>query len=83
MKQKGDDEKKKGKQVTGVSTYVEIDDFTKILEEEEFSMISHFSQGTIDDDGWFMESGVTKHMTGSQEVFETIDEWDSKLHMVG
>ena len=29
-----------------------------------------------------MDSGVKKHMIGSQEVFETLTEWDSKLHMV-
>ena len=26
-------------------------------------------------------SGVMKHMTGSRDVFETLDEWESKLHM--
>jgi hypothetical protein len=52
------------------------------LEEEDFAMISHFSQGTINEDGWYVDSGATKHMTGSQEVFETLAEWDSKLHMV-
>jgi len=45
-------------------------------------MISHFSQVTIDEDRWYVDSGVWKHMTGSQEVFETLSEWDSKLHMV-
>lgn len=29
-----------------------------------------------------MDSGVLKHMIGLQEVFDTLDEWDSKLHMV-
>ena len=29
-----------------------------------------------------MDSGVTKHMIGSQEVFETLAELDSKLHIV-
>ena len=29
-----------------------------------------------------MDSGVLKHMTGSQEVFEILAEWDLKLHMV-
>ena len=42
MKKKGDDEKKKGKKVVGVSTSAEIDALTRRL-EEEFAMISHFS----------------------------------------
>ena len=29
-----------------------------------------------------MDSRAKKHMTGPQEVFETLAEWDSKLHMV-
>ena len=29
-----------------------------------------------------MDIGAVKHMTGSQEVFETLVEWDSKLHLV-
>lgn len=29
-----------------------------------------------------MDSSAEKHMTGSQEVFETLARWDSKLHMV-
>ena len=45
-------------------------------------MISHFLQGTIREDGWYMDSDATKHMTRSPEVFETLVEWDSKLHMV-
>jgi len=44
-------------------------------------MISHISQGTIDEDGWYVDSGASKHMTGSQEVSETLAKWDSKLHM--
>ena len=45
-------------------------------------MISHFSQGTVTNDGWYVDSGAMKHMTGSQEVLETLAEWDSKFHMV-
>ena len=47
MKKKGDDEKRKGKQVVGVATSAKIDDLARRLEEEDFAMISHFSQGTI------------------------------------
>ena len=82
MKKKmGDDEKKKGNQAVGVATSAEIDDLTRRL-EEDFAMISHFLQGTINEDGWYVDSGAPKHMTRSQEVFETLVEWDSKLHMV-
>ena len=60
-----DDEKKKGKKITSVSTSAEIDALNRGLEEEDLAMISHFSQGTIDDDGWYIDSGASKHMTGS------------------
>ena len=43
MKKKRDDKKRKGKKVTVVSTSTEIDDLSRILEEEDFAMISHFS----------------------------------------
>ena len=77
-------EKKKGKQATFLANKVENDELTRRLEEEEeyITIISHFSQGTIREDGWYVESGVTKHMTGSQDLFEALVEWDSKLHMV-
>jgi len=42
MKKKGEDEKRKGKQVADFATLVEIDDLTRRLEEEDFAMISHF-----------------------------------------
>jgi len=29
-----------------------------------------------------VDSGASKHMTRSHEVFETLGNWDSKLHMV-
>lgn len=82
MKKKGDDKNRKGKQVVGVATLAKIDDLTRILKEEEFDMFSNFSQGTIDEDGWYVDNGATKHVTGSQDVFETLAKWDSKLHMV-
>ena len=85
MKKTRDDKKKKGKQVKqviDVSTSVEIDALTRRLKEEEFVMISHFLQITIDEDGLYVDSGASKHMTGLQEVFETLSEWDSNLHMV-
>lgn len=77
MKKKGDDEKKKEKQGTGVTISAEIDDLTRRLEEEDFAMISHFSQGTVDEDGSYVDNGATKHMIGLHEVFETLAEWGS------
>lgn len=47
LMKKVDDEKRKGKQVASVATLVEIDDLSRRLEEEDFAMISHFSQGTV------------------------------------
>ena len=82
IKNKGDDEKSKRKQVTFVGTSVEIYDLTRRLEEEDFDMISHLSRGIVNEDVWYVENGVRKHMTGSQEVFETLAEWDSTLHMI-
>lgn len=53
MKKKGDDEKRKGKQVTDVATSAEIDDLLWRLEEDFFDMISHFSQSNANKDGWY------------------------------
>ena len=81
MKKKGNDEKKKGKQVFSVVASAKIDDLSKRLEKDDFVMISHFSRSTITEDGWYVDSGALKHMTGAHEGFETLDEWDSTLHM--
>jgi len=59
-----------------------MDDLSKRLEEEDFAMISHFLHSNFTEDRWYMDSGATKHMKGSQDVFETIARWDSKLHMI-
>lgn len=48
MKKKGNYEKKKGKQATDVATSsAEIDYLFRRLEDEDFAMIYHFSQGTV------------------------------------
>ena len=72
LRKKHKDEKKKGKQVVGVATSIEIDDLFRILESEGFSLISHFSHGNIDEAAWYVDSGVSKNMTGSQGMFETL-----------
>jgi len=77
LKKKGDDEKKKGKHTSVIDHQAKMEE-----EEDSLSLISHFSESTIKEDGWYVDSGVMKHMTGSQDVFETLAEWDSKLHMV-
>jgi len=51
-------------------------------QKDALSLISHFSGSTIKEDGWYMDSGTMKHMTRSQDVFETPFKWNSKLHMV-
>lgn len=66
-KKKGDDDKKKGKQASLISHQAKMEE-----EEDSLSLISHFSESTIKEDGWYMDSGVTKYMIGSQDVFETL-----------
>jgi len=46
-KKQGDDEKKKGQAVVGVTTSTEIDDLSRRLESEDFALISHLSKGAI------------------------------------
>lgn len=53
-----------------------------MLEKEDFALISHFSQGIIDDATWYMDSGELKHMTVSLDVFTTLVVCESELHMV-
>ena len=43
--------KKKGKQTSVVASSTEMYDLARGLQEEDFAMISHFSQGTIREDG--------------------------------
>lgn len=76
------DEKKKAKGLAGVAPSTELDDLSRRLESEYFDLISHFSRGTTKGIAWYMDSGVLKHMIGPQDVFETLVEWDSKLHMM-
>jgi len=53
-KKQVDNDKKKGKQVTGVTTFNEIYDLSKRLESEDFSLISHFSKGGINEVAWYV-----------------------------
>jgi len=46
------------KQVASVATSVEIDSLTRRLEEGKFTLISHFSHGTIDEVAWYMDMDV-------------------------
>jgi len=47
-------------------------------------VISYLFKVVIDEDRWYVESGASKHMTGSQEVFKTLTEWDLEVsHGVG
>lgn len=80
LRQKKQDNEKK-KEIAMVATYTaEQDDFMRRF-EEDFSLVSHFFEGTIDEGTWFIDSGLSKHTTRSQEVFETLTEWDSILHV--
>lgn len=77
LNKKGDDEKKKGKHASLIAHQEKMEE-----EEDSLSLISHLLESTIKEDGWQMDSGQTKHMIGSQDVFETLAEWDLKFHMV-
>jgi len=62
MKKKGYDDKKKGKEVVDVASSAEIYALTGRLEEDDFAMISHFSQGTINEDGLYVAVMLHKWM---------------------
>lgn len=81
-KKQGNGEKKKGKVVAGVAIYTKVDDLSRRLESEDFALIFHFLEGAIDEATWYVESGASKHMTGSEDAFETLVEWDWKFHMM-
>jgi hypothetical protein len=76
--------KKKG----GKGKQVEMDAPTMSGEEElakkfedEFILLSHLLESTICEGAWFLDSGATRNMTGTREVFESLTEWDSYLHV--
>jgi len=49
--------------------------------EYEFLLVSHLSGSTIHEGAWFLDSGATRHMTGTQEVFKSLTKWDSDLNV--
>lgn len=53
------------------------------LEDEDFSLVSHFSKGIINETSWYVDIGASKHMISSYDFFEPLTKWDSKLHIVG
>lgn len=61
-KNKGDNEKKKGKEITCVTTSFELDELSRILKANDFYLVSHFSKGVIDETTWYMDNGVSNHM---------------------
>jgi hypothetical protein len=48
---------------------------------DEFLLVSHLSESTIREGAWFLDSGATKHMTRTREVFESLTKWDFDLHV--
>jgi hypothetical protein len=73
--------KKKGKNKAQVaaSADTQVSEFATKF-EKEFSLVSCLS-GTIAKGAWFMDSGASRHMTGSRDLFTSISEEDSELHV--
>jgi hypothetical protein len=66
-------------QQVAVSTETQVKEFAEKF-EKEFLLVSCLS-GTDSSSAWFMDSGASHHMTRTHELFTSISEGDSELHV--
>jgi hypothetical protein len=70
---------KKKKNKPQMATFVEVEEFAKIF-EEEFWFIASMASSTISDI-WFVDSGASCHMTARKEFFRRLQEGGVNLHI--
>jgi hypothetical protein len=73
--------REKEKQVEMVAPTISEEEELAKRFQDDFLLVSHLSESTIHEGAWFLDSGATRHMTGTREVFESLTKWDSDLHV--
>jgi hypothetical protein len=75
-------ERKKGKgksQQVATSADTQVKEFVERF-EKDFLLVSCLS-GTVSNGAWFVDSGASRHMTGTHELFTSLSEKDLDLHV--
>jgi hypothetical protein len=75
-------ERKKGKgksQQVATSAETQVKEFVERF-EKDFLLVSCLS-GTVSNSAWFVDSGASRHMTGTHELFTSLSEKDLDLHV--
>jgi hypothetical protein len=76
-------EKKKGRgklQQVATSAETQLNEFVAKF-EEDFSLVSCLSTSTITKSAWYLDSGASRHMTEAWELFSSLMEMDSGIHV--
>jgi hypothetical protein len=48
---------------------------------EDFSLVSYLSTSTVTRSTWYLDSGASSHMTAAQDLFNSLTEKDSGIHV--
>jgi hypothetical protein len=75
LKKKG-----KGKTQTIASLETQLDEFAAKF-EKDFSLVSYLSTSTTTRSVWYLDNGASHHMTESWELFSSLMERDSIVHV--
>jgi hypothetical protein len=76
-------EKKKGKgksQQVATSAETQLSEFVAKF-ESDFSLVSCLSTSTVARSAWYLDSGASRHMTEARELFNSLTETDSGIHV--
>jgi hypothetical protein len=76
-------EKKKGQgkvQQVATSTKSQLDEFVANF-AKEFTLVSCFSTSTVTRSAWYLESGASYHMIEAWDIFNSMTEKDSGIHV--
>jgi hypothetical protein len=76
-------EKKKGQgksQQVATSTETQLDEFAAKF-EKEFTLVSCLSTNTVTRSAWYLDNGASRHMTEARELFNSLTEKDSGIHV--
>ena len=76
-------EKKKGrgeKQEVAKSAKTRLSEFVAKF-ESDFSLVSYLSTSTVARCAWYLDSDASRHIMGTQELFNRLTESDSRIHV--
>jgi hypothetical protein len=76
----GEEEGQGKSQQVATSTETQLDEFV-VKFEKEFTLVSCLSTNTVTRSVWYLDNGASRHMTEAWELFNSLMEKDSGIHV--